>query len=53
MIISYYRQPSGDIKMKNHKIKNSFVSPEGLNAQAYKTGIDFMFFISIFVENCL
>ena len=28
-IVSYYRQLSADIKMKNHKIQTSFVSPEG------------------------
>ncbi len=33
--------------MKNYKIKNSFVSPEGAKARAYKTGIDFMIFFDI------
>ena len=52
-IASYYRQLSADIKMKNNKIKTSFVSREGLKAQADKTGIKFRIFILIFVENCL
>ena len=47
----YHRQLFADIKIKNYKIKNSFVRPEGPKARAYKTGINFM--ILIFVENCL
>ncbi len=39
--------------MKNFKIKTSFVSREGPKARADKTGINFMIFILIFVENCL
>ena len=50
---SNYRQLSTDIKMKNDKIKFSFVKPEGPNAQDNKTGINFMIYISISVENCL
>ena len=30
--------------MKNHRIKTSFVSPEGPSARPNKTGIDFMIF---------
>ena len=52
-IASYHRQLSVDIKMKNHNIKTSFVSHEGPNARANKTGINFMNFILTFVENCL
>ena len=37
------------IKMKNYKLKTSFVSTESLKARANKTGINFMNFISIFV----
>ena len=39
--------------MKNYKIETSFVSPDGPKALAYKTGINFMIFILMFVENCL
>ena len=39
--------------MKNYKNKPSFVSPEGSKATANKTGINFMFFILIFVKNSL
>ena len=39
--------------INNYKINNSSVSPEGPKARANKIGIDFMIFISIFVENCL
>ncbi len=51
--MSFYRRLSADIKMKNFKIKTSFLSLEGLKAQAKKTGINFMIFILIFAENCL
>ena len=50
---SYNRQLSEDIKMKNYRIKTSFVSPEGPKTRANKTGINFMIFILIFVVNCL
>ena len=33
--------------------KISFASPEGPKARAFKTGINFIIFIFIFVENCL
>ena len=36
-IVSYYRQLSEDVKIKNDKIKTSFVSPKFL-----KTGINFI-----------
>ena len=36
--------------MKNYKIKNSLKMPEGPKAQANKTGINLMIFISIFVK---
>ncbi len=49
----YNRHLSTDIKMKNYKIKTIFVSPEGPEARANKTGINFMIFISIFVDNSL
>ncbi len=52
-IASYYRQLSADKKMKKFKIKTSFVSRKGTKARADKTGINFMIFILIFVENCL
>ncbi len=39
--------------MKNFKIKTSFVSREGPKARADKTGINFMIFVLIFVENSL
>ena len=40
-IASYYRQLAAcaDIRMKNYKIKTSFVSLEGPKARANKTGI--------------
>ena len=44
-IASYYRQLSADIKMKNYKIKTSLVRPEGSNARANKTCINFMIFL--------
>ena len=47
-IVSYYRQLSEDVKIKNDKIKTSFVSPKFL-----KTGINFMSYTLVFVENCL
>ena len=37
--------------MKNYKDKTSFVTPKMPKAQASKTGINFMIFILIFVEN--
>ena len=42
---SCYRQLSAYIKIKNHKIKTSFVSTIGLQAATNKTGINFMTFI--------
>ena len=36
-IASYYRQLSADIKIKNHKIKTSFISSEGRKAWTYIT----------------
>ena len=42
-----------DIKMKNYKMKSSFVRPEGSKDRANKSGIKFIIIISIFVENCL
>ena len=50
---SYYGQLSVDIKIKNLKIKTSFVNPKGPKVQANQTAINFMIFILIFVENCL
>ena len=50
---SYYRQLSEDSKIKNYRIKTSFVSPERPKELANKTGSDFMIFIFRFVENCL
>ena len=44
---SYYRQLSADIKMINYKNKISNVRLDGQQ----KTGINFMIFILIFVEN--
>ena len=38
--------------MKNCKIILSFVKPEGSEAGAIKTGINFMIFILLFEENC-
>ena len=40
-------------KNEMKKIKTSFVSREGPKARADKTGINFMIFSLIFVENCL
>ena len=40
-----HRLLAADIKNKNHKIKTSFVSPEGPEALANKTGINLMKFI--------
>ena len=39
--------------MKKYKIKNSFESPERPRTRVNKTGINFMIFILILVENCL
>ncbi len=40
--------------MKNYNNKVSVLfSPGGPKAQAKKTGINFMIFILIFIENCL
>ena len=39
--------------MKNYKIKNSFVGPEGPKVRTSKTGINFMIHILISIENCL
>ena len=47
-IASYYRKLFADIKINNLNIK-----PVLIKAQANKTGINFMIFILIFVENCL
>ena len=56
-IISIYRivfrQVTADIKRKKYKIKTSFVRPEELKARANKTGLNFIIFILIFMENCL
>ena len=41
---------SADNKIEYYKNK-SFLSTEGLKALAYRTGINLMIFISIFVEN--
>ena len=49
VIVSFSRSLKGE----NIKIKTSILSPEGLKAQAKKTGFNFMIFILIFVENCL
>ena len=38
---------------EKYNIKTSFVSPDGPKARSNKTGIRFMIFILIFVENCL
>ncbi len=48
-----YRQQSADIKVKNYKIKTSFVSSEGPKVWAIKTCFNSMIFILIFVENCM
>ena len=50
--ITYYRQFSAEIEMKNYKIKTSFVSNEarGQKARAKKNSINF---ILIDEENCL
>ena len=50
-IASYYRQLSADTKIKNLKIKTSFVSPEGPKARAKDTGNNINILILIFVEN--
>ena len=39
--------------MKNYKMKTAFISAKGVKVRSNKTGIDFMIFILIFVENCL
>ena len=39
--------------MENFQIKISFVTPYGPNSQFKETGITFMIFILILVENCL
>ncbi len=49
----YYRQISGNIKMKNNKTDTSFVVPDGRKDLANKTGIDFIIFILKFLENNL
>ena len=43
---SYYRQFSTNIKIKNHKIHISFVSPDLRYLGVNKTGFDFYFNIS-------
>ena len=45
------RHLSADIKMKNQKIKTSFLSPEGTKARSNKTGNNIMIFILLVVEN--
>ena len=47
----FLRQVSVDMKMKNLKIKTSFVSPDGLQARFNQRYINFIF--TIFKENCL
>ncbi len=47
----YYRQLSADIKMKKYKIQTSFACQEGPEARTNKTGIDFIIFILLLVEN--
>ena len=42
IIVSYFRQLSADINMKNFEIKTSFVSTEGVKAQTNKTDTNFM-----------
>ena len=39
--------------MKNYKFKTSFVIPEGSKTLLNKTGVNFIIFILIFMENCL
>ena len=46
----YYKQFSTDIKIKNYKTKNSFVSPEVPKARANQTGIKSMIFILKFAK---
>ena len=46
----YSYQPNSYIKMKSIRLKPVLLSTK---AQANKTGIDFMIFIFIFVENCI
>ena len=46
-IASYYRQLSLDIEIKNMRLKIEAVLP------GKKTGINFMVFILMFMENCL
>ena len=48
-----YRQLSVDIKIKYYRIKASIASPEGPMVWANKTGINFMIFILMFMENLL
>ena len=50
---SYNRQISGDSKVKNYNFQFSFVSPMGPKAWVNKTGFDIIFFILLFIENCL
>ena len=51
-ITSSYKQLSA-VNIKNHKIKTSFVNPEGPKALAKKNCFNLMIFILIFVENYL
>ena len=44
-MVSYYRQRSGDIKMKSYMIKTPFVSTEVPKAMANKIGFNFRIFI--------
>ena len=44
-ITSYYKQLSADIKIKNYKIKTSFVSTDWPKAQTNETGIILIIFI--------
>ena len=39
--------------MKNYKINSIFVGPEGPKGRSSKTGIDFIIFILLFVDNCV
>ena len=39
------------IKIKDYKIKTSFINPDLHKARANNTGINFMIFMLIFVEN--
>ncbi len=52
-IALYYRQLSTDIRMKNYKIKTSFVNLRGSRSLANKSGINLMIFILLIVKNCL